>query len=35
MLVNISHDTKAEHRKLVYAGIGFMTAVDVSLWGQQ
>ena len=27
MLVNISHDTKAEHRKLVYAGIGFMTAV--------
>jgi phospholipid/cholesterol/gamma-HCH transport system substrate-binding protein len=29
MLVNISHDTKAEHRKLVYAGIGFMTAVAV------
>jgi phospholipid/cholesterol/gamma-HCH transport system substrate-binding protein len=29
MLVNISHDTKAEHRRLVYAGIGFMTAVAV------
>jgi phospholipid/cholesterol/gamma-HCH transport system substrate-binding protein len=29
MLVNISHDTRAEHRKLVYAGIGFMTAVAV------
>jgi phospholipid/cholesterol/gamma-HCH transport system substrate-binding protein len=29
MLVNISHDTKAEHRKLVYAGIGFMAAVAV------
>jgi phospholipid/cholesterol/gamma-HCH transport system substrate-binding protein len=27
MLVNISHDTKAEHRRLVYAGIGFMTAM--------
>ena len=29
MLVNIAHDTKAEHRRLVYAGIGFMTAVAV------
>jgi phospholipid/cholesterol/gamma-HCH transport system substrate-binding protein len=29
MLVNISHDTKAEHRRLVYAGIGFMTAMAV------
>jgi phospholipid/cholesterol/gamma-HCH transport system substrate-binding protein len=29
MLVNITHDTKAEHRCLVYAGIGFMTAVAV------
>ena len=29
MLVNISHDTRAEHRRLVYAGIGFMTAVAV------
>lgn len=27
MLVNIHHDTKAEHRRLVYAGIGFMTAM--------
>jgi phospholipid/cholesterol/gamma-HCH transport system substrate-binding protein len=29
MLVNIEHDTKAEHRRLVYAGIGFMTAIAV------
>jgi phospholipid/cholesterol/gamma-HCH transport system substrate-binding protein len=29
MLVNISHDTKAEHRRLVYAGIGFMTVMAV------
>ena len=29
MLVNISHDTKAEHRRLVYAGIGFLTAMAV------
>jgi phospholipid/cholesterol/gamma-HCH transport system substrate-binding protein len=29
MLVNITHDTRAEHRRLVYAGIGFMTAVAV------
>lgn len=29
MLVNIHHDTKAEHRRLVYAGIGFMTAMAV------
>jgi phospholipid/cholesterol/gamma-HCH transport system substrate-binding protein len=29
MLVNIEHDTRAEHRRLVYAGIGFMTAVAV------
>ena len=27
--MNISHDTRAEHRRLVYAGIGFMTAVAV------
>ena len=29
MLVNIHHDTRAEHRRLVYAGVGFMTAVAV------
>jgi phospholipid/cholesterol/gamma-HCH transport system substrate-binding protein len=29
MLVNISHDTRAEHRRLVYAGIAFMLAVAV------
>lgn len=29
MLVNIAHDTRAEHRRLVYAGIGFMTAMAV------
>ena len=29
MLVNISHDTRAEHRRLLYAGIGFMTAAAV------
>ena len=29
MLVNIHHDTAAEHRRLVVAGIGFMTAVLV------
>jgi phospholipid/cholesterol/gamma-HCH transport system substrate-binding protein len=29
MLVNITHDTKAEHRRLVYAGIGFLTAMAV------
>ena len=29
MLVNITHDTRAEHRRLVYAGIGFMTAMAV------
>jgi phospholipid/cholesterol/gamma-HCH transport system substrate-binding protein len=27
MLVNIAHDTKAEHRRLVYAGIAFMVVV--------
>ena len=27
MLVNITHDTKAEHRRLLYAGVGFMTAM--------
>jgi phospholipid/cholesterol/gamma-HCH transport system substrate-binding protein len=29
MLVNITHDTNAEHRRLVYAGIGFITAMAV------
>jgi phospholipid/cholesterol/gamma-HCH transport system substrate-binding protein len=29
MLVNIEHDTRAEHRRLLYAGVGFMTAVAV------
>jgi phospholipid/cholesterol/gamma-HCH transport system substrate-binding protein len=29
MLVNISHDTRTEHRRLMYAGIGFLTAVAV------
>ena len=29
MLVNISHDTRAEHRRLLYAGVGFMTAAAV------
>ena len=29
MLVNIAHDTRAEHRRLLYAGVGFMTAVAV------
>jgi phospholipid/cholesterol/gamma-HCH transport system substrate-binding protein len=29
VLVNITHDTRAEHRRLVYAGIGFMTAMAV------
>ena len=29
MLVNIEHDTRSEHRRLLYAGIGFMTAVAV------
>jgi phospholipid/cholesterol/gamma-HCH transport system substrate-binding protein len=27
MLVNIAHDTKAEHRRLMYAGIAFMVVV--------
>jgi phospholipid/cholesterol/gamma-HCH transport system substrate-binding protein len=31
MLVNIAHDTKAEHRRLVYAGIGFMLAMAVMI----
>ena len=29
MLVNIEHDTKAEHRRLLVAGVGFMAAVLV------
>ncbi|MGY2875108.1 phospholipid/cholesterol/gamma-HCH transport system substrate-binding protein [Marmoricola sp. URHA0025 HA25] len=29
MLVNITHDTRAEHRRLVYAGIGFMLVMAV------
>lgn len=29
MLVNIEHDTKAEHRRLLVAGVGFMSAVIV------
>jgi phospholipid/cholesterol/gamma-HCH transport system substrate-binding protein len=29
MLVNITHDTRAEHRRLLLAGVGFMTAVAV------
>jgi phospholipid/cholesterol/gamma-HCH transport system substrate-binding protein len=29
MLVNIEHDTKAEHRRLLLAGFGFMVAVAV------
>jgi phospholipid/cholesterol/gamma-HCH transport system substrate-binding protein len=29
MLVNVHHDTPAEHRRLVYAGLAFMTAVAV------
>jgi phospholipid/cholesterol/gamma-HCH transport system substrate-binding protein len=29
MLVNISHDTRAEHRRLLYAGVAFMLAVAV------
>jgi phospholipid/cholesterol/gamma-HCH transport system substrate-binding protein len=29
VLVNIAHDTRAEHRRLVYAGIAFMVAVAV------
>lgn len=29
MLVNITHDTRAEHRRLLYAGVGFMTAMAV------
>jgi phospholipid/cholesterol/gamma-HCH transport system substrate-binding protein len=29
MLVNITHDTRAEHRRLAYAGIGFLTAMAV------
>ena len=33
MLVNIHHDTRAEHRRLVYAGIGFMTAVALLIAG--
>jgi phospholipid/cholesterol/gamma-HCH transport system substrate-binding protein len=33
MLVNIHHDTQAEHRRLVYAGIGFMTAVALLIAG--
>lgn len=27
--MNISHDTRAEHRRLLYAGVGFMTAIAV------
>lgn len=33
MLVNIHHDTRAEHRRLVYAGIGFMTAIALLIAG--
>jgi phospholipid/cholesterol/gamma-HCH transport system substrate-binding protein len=29
VLVNISHDTRAEHRRLLYAGVVFMVAVAV------
>jgi phospholipid/cholesterol/gamma-HCH transport system substrate-binding protein len=29
MLVNIAHDTRAEHRRLLYAGFAFMVAVAV------
>jgi phospholipid/cholesterol/gamma-HCH transport system substrate-binding protein len=33
VLVNIHHDTQAEHRRLVYAGIGFMTAIALLIAG--
>ena len=29
MLVNIAHDTRAEHRRLLYAGVAFMLVVAV------
>jgi phospholipid/cholesterol/gamma-HCH transport system substrate-binding protein len=29
MLVNIAHDTKAEHRRLLYAGVAFLLAIAV------
>jgi phospholipid/cholesterol/gamma-HCH transport system substrate-binding protein len=29
MLVNIAHDTKAEHRRLLYAGVAFMLVVAI------
>ena len=29
MLVNIAHDTKAEHRRLLYAGVAFMLVLAI------
>lgn len=32
MLVNITHDTKGEHRRLLLAGVAFMTAIALLIW---
>ncbi len=32
MLVNITHDTRAEHRRLLLAGVAFLTAVAMLIW---
>ena len=32
MLVNITHDTKAEHRRLLLAGVAFLTVIAMLIW---
>lgn len=32
MLINIRHDTRAEHRRLLVAGIAFLTSIALLIW---
>jgi phospholipid/cholesterol/gamma-HCH transport system substrate-binding protein len=32
MLVNVTHDTAAEHRKLLLAGVAFLTTIALLIW---
>src|SRR5215210_2282435 len=32
MLVNVTHDTPAEHRKLLVAGVAFLTTIALLIW---
>ncbi|MDQ6641385.1 MAG: MlaD family protein, partial [Actinomycetota bacterium] len=32
MLVNVYHDSKAEHRKLLVAGVAFLTVIVLLVW---